>query len=109
MEYATAGQQMTTGLGRGDRLTNPPQPIDKPSIQRQIEMLDKIMAGCHEVAGNIDRAADRILGPVPTGGETAGTAPTPISLDSRLQDLTGYAERLLHRLTATSQRLNSAI
>ena len=82
---------------------------DKPRISMQIEQLNKVLASCHEVANNLERAADRILGPVPQDVSKAETAPSPDTIERRMADVVGFAEGLSSRLMNVSTRINSAV
>jgi hypothetical protein len=49
--------------------------IEKPRIVQQLDQLAKALSACHDLATNVERAADRILGPVPQ--DEAKAVPTP--------------------------------
>lgn len=83
--------------------------IEKPRLAQQLDQLEKTLSGCHELANNIERVADRILGTEPQGvSETAGKPPVD-TIERRFADAIGYAEALHQRLMHASQRLNSAV
>jgi hypothetical protein len=83
---------------------------DVPVIQRQIEMLEKALAGCHMVAERLEQAADRVTGPRPAEvrPENAGRTP-PHSLEHRLGALHENAQYLTQRLNDTCSRFDAAI
>ena len=81
----------------------------QPRIQQQITELEKILASCHEISGDLDRSADRMCGSVPVDASKGGPQPEPNSVEARLSGIIGYADRLAQKLHATSQRLNGAV
>ena len=87
----------------------PQQTIEKPRLSQQIDQLLKILSVCHDSAGDLSHAADRILGPVPANAENGGPVPTPTSIEQRLQSVIDVADALFGRLQETTKRLNSAV
>lgn len=106
--YPQAEQEAATRPYRDARTTATPATLSKARLPQQLDELDKILSGCHELAGDLDRAADRILGSVPQDASKSAPQPEPSSIEARLQAAIGYAERLATRLHSTSQRMNSA-
>lgn len=80
-----------------------------PRIQQQITELEKILASCHEISGDLDRSADRVCGSQPVDASKSPPQPEPNSVEARLTSLIGYADRLAQKLHSTSSRLNGAV
>jgi hypothetical protein len=84
-------------------------PIEKPRLAQQLDQLDKVLVECHQIAGSVEQAVDRILGPVPQDCAKEGPAPVPSSVEQKMALAINYAENLMRRLGNASQRLNSAV
>jgi hypothetical protein len=61
------------------------------------------------VAGNVERVADRILGPTPQDAGKAVPTPPSDTIERKLAEAICYAEGLYERLHAASNRLNAAV
>lgn len=83
--------------------------IEKPRIAQQLDQMEKVLSECHQIASNIEGAANRILGPTPEDASKTAGRPPSASLDQRFAELISVAESLAHRLGAASSRLNSAV
>lgn len=86
-----------------------PKTADKPRLAQQLEQLSKVLSSCHLGAGEIENAADRILGPVPQDVSKAEPTPPTETIERKFAELIGYAESLSARLQHASSRLNSAV
>lgn len=95
------------GMSAGN-LASAPTPA-APRIQQQITELEKILSSCHEIAGDLDRSADRVCGSQPVDASKSGPQPEPSSVEARLSGIIGYADRLAQKLHSTSSRLNGAV
>lgn len=106
MDYA-AEQERPYRAGRPDaaKLATPEQ----PRLYQQVDQLMKVLAGCHDAAGRLERVADRIIGPVPEKVQTSDGRASQETLERRLAEIVSIAEGLSGRLNNTSQRLDSAV
>lgn len=86
-----------------------PKAADRPRLSMQLEQLAKVLAECHHNAGNIEQAADRILGPVPQNVEKQVCTPPSDTIERRLAELIGVAEGLNGRLQDANNRLGTAV
>lgn len=86
-----------------------PKTADRPRLAMQLEQLSKVLGECHSVAGSIEQAADRILGPVPQEAEKTPGNPPSETIERRFAELIGVAEMLSARLQHANSRLGSAV
>lgn len=111
-QYAKHNAEITAGKrfsGGGTVPMPTAQPTEKPRLAQQLDQLASVLTECHQIAGHVENAADRIIGPVPQDGSKEGPAPVPSSIEQKLAMAISYAEHLRARLGHSSQRLNSAV
>ena len=81
----------------------------QPTLVHLSERLTKVLEMGHHAVDKVEMATDRLIGSTP---ETAGQGhpkPEAVSLEQRLHEALEIAERLVNRIGATGERLNSAV
>jgi hypothetical protein len=97
------------GSGYPSPLTAAQQAVEKPRLAQQIDQLQKVIAECHDAAGSLENAVDRILGPVPQDAAKESAKPPVSTIEMRFAEAIGRVEVLAHRLRESAQRLNTAV
>lgn len=95
--------------GSVNRISSGPKTADRPRLSMQLDQLGKVLAECHNCAGAIEQAADRVLGPTPQEAEKSIAVPPADTIERRLAELIGIAEVLGVRLQHANNRLDSAV
>jgi hypothetical protein len=111
MDYNAAGANVV-GRAYAQQLADPrptATAVEKPRIVKQLDQLEKVIAECHHLAGSVENAADRILGPTPQDGTKDAPRPPSSTLEQRFAEAISAAELLAHRLSSAAQRLNAAV
>lgn len=108
MDYAAKQATQTGNSYRGQDAVCTPA-IEKPRLSMQLDQLEKVLQECHGITGNVENAANRILGPVPEEGAKTTGRPPSSSVEQRFSELIAVAEGLAYRLGQASSRLNQAV
>lgn len=90
----------------------PSAPDEKPRLQRQVDLIEKVLHACHAATANIESAVERMTGPtpIPSAREDKSIVPPAVpSFENRLLECSTQIERLLNRLEELAQKINSAV